>query len=78
MSDEIRWTCERCGRRMRQVIQIPGSEIVQDWYAPWPPKPGDRALHVSEIDPDMCEDCGEEFIEECRKYHGDTTEGESP
>ncbi len=52
-----RLLCERCGAQMRQVLDLPLGPIIQDWH---------KNRSVSELDPDMCDQCEVEFVAACR------------
>ena len=56
MSGYQRQRCERCGVVMTQLVQLFGGRV---WEQPW---------CVSEIDPDICDACGEGVIAACNKY----------
>lgn len=61
----IRIRCERCNNLMRQSMRLPGGEI---WWQPWYADPAGRTRGVSDLDPDVCDDCAEQIIEACNAY----------
>ena len=61
-----RWHCERCGRRMRQTVSAgPLGPVIQDWHAR-----GDEVVRVAELDPDMCDRCEGEYVDEVDALEG--------
>lgn len=53
--------CSRCGRAMRQAVATPLGVVVQSHHA--------SGRFPSEIDPEACNECGEDFLAECLAYH---------